>query len=150
MRAPQCLPPLRPPFAERAFDCVRADNVWSSVATESPLGERWQTAGSQPIDLKEHLSYVTDRSVCSTITKHSLKETWILYGWTGVTSVLSSTELCLTFYYVPCYFVVYPSPIKLGRSFKLIYSDAKVSTYKFPCHVSSVSFLYLPTCPDIQ
>ena len=63
MRAPGCLPLLRPPSAERAFDCVRADNVWSSVATEgSPLGllrcERWQAAGSKPIDLKEHLSDV--------------------------------------------------------------------------------------------
>lgn len=63
MRVPLCLPPLRPPFAERAFDCVRADNVWSSVATESPLGERWQRAGSQPIR-PQRASVICHRPKC--------------------------------------------------------------------------------------
>lgn len=72
MRASSWLPLLRPSNAERAFDCVRANNVRRSEATErSPLGplrcERWQAAGSKPIELKEHLSDVFDRSVCSAI-----------------------------------------------------------------------------------
>lgn len=71
-RAPLWLSSLRPPSAERAFDCVRANNVWSSQATErSPLGplrcERWQGPGSKPIELKEHLSDVFDRNVCSAL-----------------------------------------------------------------------------------
>ena len=145
MRAPQCLPPLRPPFAERAFDCVRADNVWSSMATESPLGparcERWQAAGSKPIDLKEHLSDVSDRSVCSAVTKHSLKATQWLYRWTGGTSLLSSAEFCLTFYNIPCLFVVYFSPIKLGRSFKYSF----ILTLKFQLIHFHVIYLLFPS-----
>lgn len=74
------------PNAERAFDCVRANNVWSSQATErSPLSplrcERWQAAWSKPIELKEHLSEVLDRSVCSAIRQHSFKGTQVLCGW---------------------------------------------------------------------
>lgn len=98
MRAPQWLPSLRPLNAERAFDCVRANKVWCSKATErSPLGplrcERWQAAGSKPIELKQHLSDVFDRSVCSADRQISFKETQVLCRWETSPMLYCATSL---------------------------------------------------------